>query len=69
MPDPNELLEDEEFIRIQKLNSIGANEKRRSIVYDKPVPGLDLEDTIEPDSSTEEQVQFREDITNILSNH
>lgn len=69
MPDPNELLEDEEFIRIQKLNSIGANEKRRSIVYDKPVPGLDLEDTIEPDSSTEEQVQFTEDITNILSNH
>lgn len=68
MVDPNDLLEDEEFIRIQKLNSIEANEKRRSIIYDKPVPGLDLDDTIEPDSSTEEQVKFTEDITKIISN-
>lgn len=40
MADEKDLLEDEEFIRIQKLNSIEGTERRRSIVYDKPVPGL-----------------------------
>lgn len=69
MVDPIDLLTDEEFIRIQNLNSIEANEKRRSIVFDKPVPGLDLEDAIEQDSVTEEQVEFTNDISDILSNH
>lgn len=38
------LLEDEEFIRIRKLNSIEGSDRRRSIVYDKPVPGLESPD-------------------------
>ena len=38
----NDLLQDEQFLKIQKLNSIDGLERRRSLVYDKPVPGLDV---------------------------
>lgn len=41
------LLEDQEFIRIQKLNSLDEGERRRSIAYDKPVPGLNESDDVE----------------------
>ncbi|CCK72045.1 sterol acyltransferase KNAG_0I02600 [Huiozyma naganishii CBS 8797] len=40
MSEEKELLEDEEFLRIQRLNSLDNLERRRSIVYDKPVPDL-----------------------------
>ncbi|KAK5963513.1 sterol acyltransferase PWA37_004645 [Arxiozyma heterogenica] len=38
----NNLLQDEQFLKIQKLNSIDGTGRRRSLVYDKPVPGLDI---------------------------
>lgn len=34
----SDLLQDDEFIEIQRLNSVESNGRRHSIIYDKPVP-------------------------------
>lgn len=68
MAGDTQLLEDKEFIRIQNLNSTDNKSKRRSIVYDKPVPGLEAEDSGRIVVQSSDELLNEEELTKVLSN-
>lgn len=66
-----DLLQDEEFVRIQKLNSVESDNVRHSIAYDKVMPKGDGAEETGESSSTEKRhslgVKGQEELKRIIS--